>query len=83
MPRAKRTERTTAKLKAIGYVRVSAVGGRAGAEYHTLELQRASIEKACRDRGYELVDVLTDENKSAASRKRPRVQRRDAPRSGG
>jgi hypothetical protein len=50
---------------------VSAVGGRAGAEYHTREFQEASIEKVCSDRGYELIEIVTDENQSGVSRKRP------------
>jgi DNA invertase Pin-like site-specific DNA recombinase len=60
--------------RAIGYIRVSAVGGRAGPEYHTLDIQRASIERVCRDRGFELTDMLTDENRSGKSRKRPHFQ---------
>ena len=54
--------------RAIGYIRVSDVGGRAGPGYHTLEIQRASIERVCRARGYELVDVVTEENLSGRSR---------------
>ena len=57
--------------RAIGYIRVSTVGGRSGREYHTLEIQRASIERTARDNGYELVDVLTDEDQSGRSRNRP------------
>lgn len=60
--------------RAIGYIRVSSVGGRAGPEYHTLDIQRASIERVCAARGFELLDVLTDENRSGKSRKRPRFQ---------
>ena len=57
--------------RAIGYIRVSSVGGRSGPEYHTLEIQRASIERTARNNDYELVDVLTDEDQSGRSRNRP------------
>jgi DNA invertase Pin-like site-specific DNA recombinase len=57
--------------RAIGYMRVSSVGGRSGPEYHTLDIQRASIERTARSNGYELVDVLTDEDQSGRSRNRP------------
>jgi hypothetical protein len=58
--------------RAIRYIRVSSVGGRSGPEYHTLDIQRASIERTARSNGYELVDVLTDEDQSGHSRNRPR-----------
>jgi DNA invertase Pin-like site-specific DNA recombinase len=57
--------------RAIGYIRVSSVGGRSGPEYHTLDIQRASIERTARSNGYDLVDVLTDEDQSGRSRNRP------------
>jgi DNA invertase Pin-like site-specific DNA recombinase len=57
--------------RAIGYMRVSSVGGRSGPEYHTLDIQRASIERTARSNGYDLVDVLTDEDQSGRSRIRP------------
>lgn len=72
---AKKPKQTEPLKRAVGYVRVSSVGGRAGPEYHTLEDQRRSIERVCEARGYELVDVLTDENRSGKSRKRPQFQR--------
>lgn len=63
---ARKPKQTETLKRAIGYVRVSSVGGRAGPEYHTLEDQRRSIERVCEARGYELVDVLTDENRSGS-----------------
>ncbi|MDE2104777.1 MAG: recombinase family protein [Patescibacteria group bacterium] len=57
--------------RAIGYVRVSSVGGRSGPGYHTLEIQRASIERTATFHRYELVDVLTDEDQSGKTRQRP------------
>jgi len=61
----------TAGKRAIGYIRISSVGGRSGPEYHTLAIQRASIERTGRNHGYELVDVLRDEDQSGGSRNRP------------
>src|SRR4051812_21782418 len=58
--------------RAIGYIRVSSVGGRAGPEYHTLDIQRQSIERVCRERGYELIDTYVEENKSGRDKKRPK-----------
>lgn len=60
--------------RAIGYVRVSSVGGRSGPGYHTLDIQRASISATAKYRDYELVDVLTDEDESGKSRDRPRFR---------
>lgn len=61
-------------VRAIGYIRVSAVGGRSGPEYHTLDVQRASIERVCASRGYDLVDVYVEENRSGADRTRPQFR---------
>jgi DNA invertase Pin-like site-specific DNA recombinase len=73
-PRKRAEPADPPRKRAIGYIRVSAVGGRAGPEYHTLDIQRASIERVCRERGFELTDVLTDENRSGKGRRRPRFQ---------
>lgn len=63
------------KPKAIGYIRVSDKGGRAGPEYHTLDIQRASIEKVCEFRGYDLIDVYIEENKSGKDATRPKFRK--------
>jgi DNA invertase Pin-like site-specific DNA recombinase len=60
--------------RAIGYVRVSSVGGRSGPGYHTLEIQRASIERTARFHQHELVEILTDEDRSGKTRNRPQFQ---------
>jgi hypothetical protein len=54
----KRASRTRPQNRAIGYIRVSAVGGRAGPDYHTLDIQRASIGRVCEARGFELTDMV-------------------------
>jgi DNA invertase Pin-like site-specific DNA recombinase len=56
---------------AIGYIRVSSVGGRSGPGYHTLEIQRGSIERTARYHQHELIDVLTDEDQPGKTRNRP------------
>jgi DNA invertase Pin-like site-specific DNA recombinase len=60
--------------RAIGYIRVSSVGGRSGPGYHTLDIQRASIERTSQFRQHELVDILTDEDQSGKTRNRPQFQ---------
>lgn len=60
--------------RAIGYIRVSSVGGRSGPGYHTLDIQRHSIERTAQFHRYELVDVLTDEDQSGKTRQRPMFQ---------
>ena len=73
MPAMSRTKRSTQHRpkRAIGYIRVSERGGRAGPEYHTLDIQRRSIERVCEFRGYELIDTYTEENKSGKDATRP------------
>jgi hypothetical protein len=46
--------------KAIGYVRVSRVGGREGDSFLSPALQRQSIERVCQREGLELVDVVEE-----------------------
>lgn len=60
--------------RAIGYIRVSSVGGRSGPEYHTLQIQRESIERSAARNSYELIDVLTDEDASGKTRDRPQFK---------
>ncbi len=59
------------RKRAIGYIRVSSVGGRSGPEYHTLDIPRSSIQRTAPNNGDELIDVLWDEDQSASSRNRP------------
>jgi DNA invertase Pin-like site-specific DNA recombinase len=63
-----RSEAPGRALKALGYIRVSTE--EQGASGAGLEAQRAAIESACRDRGFELVDVYR-EVASAKSLDRP------------
>jgi site-specific DNA recombinase len=58
-------------MKAIGYVRVSRVGGRAGDSFLSPELQRQSIERVCHREGLELVDVFEELDKSGGDAGRP------------
>jgi DNA invertase Pin-like site-specific DNA recombinase len=64
--------RSAVENRAIGYIRVSSVGGRSGPEFHTLEMQRANIQRTARNGAYELVDVLRYEDQSGGNRIRPR-----------
>ncbi len=57
---------------AIGYVRVSTVGQGDG---HGPEIQRAAIEAWARERGVELLEVLTDVGISGAVLERPGLDR--------
>jgi hypothetical protein len=50
------------RKRAIGYIRVCSVGGRSGPGYHTLEIQRSSMQRTAWNNSYELVDVLRDED---------------------
>lgn len=59
------------KTKAIGYVRVSRVGGRGGDAFLSPDLQRQSIERVCQREGFELVDVLEELDKSGGDADRP------------
>lgn len=58
--------------RAIGYVRVSKLGGRGGDSFLSPQLQREEIERAVRREGLELVDVLEEIDVSGrAGKKRP------------
>ncbi len=63
----------TVDKRAIGYSRVCSVGGRSDPEYHTLEIQRSSIQPTAPNHGDELVDVLRNEDQSCSSRNRPQL----------
>lgn len=65
----------TSPRKAVGYIRVSEEGGRAGPELHTIDIQRDAIERVCRERGYELVATFEDINRSGKDRARPGFKR--------
>ena len=57
--------------KAIGYVRVSRVGGRQGDSFLSPDLQRQSIERVCAREGLELVDVVEELDRSGGDASRP------------
>ena len=57
--------------KAVGYVRVSRVGGRDGDSFLSPELQRQSIERVCQREGLELVDVVEELDRSGGDAQRP------------
>jgi len=61
----------TADKGALRCIRISASASGQSPEYHTLEIQRASIERTARNHGHELVDVLTAEDQSGRTRNRP------------
>ncbi len=56
------------RTKAIGYVRVSRVGGRGADSFLSPELQRQSIERVCQREGLTLVGVLEELDRSDFSR---------------
>src|SRR5262245_26604014 len=57
--------------KAIGYVRVSRVGGRSGDSFISPELQTQSIERVCQREGLTLVDVVEELDASGGDATRP------------
>ena len=58
--------------RAIGYVRVSKLGGRGGDSFLSPQFQREEIERAARREGMEVVDVLEEIDVSGrAGKKRP------------
>jgi len=56
---------------AVGYVRVSRVGGRGGDSFLSPELQREQIALAARREGLEVADVLEELDASGGNRDRP------------
>ena len=60
------------KPKAVGYVRVSRVGGREGDGFISPQLQREQIAAAARREGLEVVAVLEELDASGGDRSRPR-----------
>ncbi len=63
--------------KAIGYVRVSGVGGRGGDSFLSPDLQRQSIERVCDREGLHLVDVVEELDRSGGDAWRPLWNRSD------
>jgi len=53
------------KLRAIGIVRVSEVGGRNGDSFHSPGIQRERIEAACKHQGLRLIDTHEEMDVSA------------------
>jgi DNA invertase Pin-like site-specific DNA recombinase len=60
----------TRQTAAVGYVRVSRVGGRGGDSFLSPELQREQIALAARREGLEVVDVLEELDASGGDRMR-------------
>ena len=58
-------------MRAVGYVRVSRVGGREGDSFLSPELQRQSIARVCEREGLELVEVLEELDRSGGDAERP------------
>lgn len=63
------------RTKAIGYVRVSRVGGRGGESFISPDVQREAIEAKARERGLELVGWETDLDQSGGKFEREGFQR--------
>ena len=70
---AHRRGRPTRGKRPTGRIRIANVGERPGPTHHTLDSQRASIERTAPNNGNELVDVLRDEDQSRSSRNRPQI----------
>jgi hypothetical protein len=70
---AHRRGRPTRGKRPTGRIRIANVGERPGPTHHTLDSQRASIERTARNNGNEIVDVLRDQDQSASSRNRPQI----------
>ena len=58
-------------MNAIGYIRVSRVGGREGDSFLSPELQRLSIERVCAREGFALLDTVTELDRSGGDAGRP------------
>ena len=61
--------------RAIGYVRVSRVGGRGGESFISPDVQRSTIEAKARERGLEVVEWVTDLDASDGKFEREGFQR--------
>lgn len=64
-------ERLVGGMRALGYVRVSRVGGREGDSFLSPELQRQSIARVCEREGLELVEALEELDRSGGDADRP------------
>lgn len=62
------------KLRLVGYVRVSEVGGREGPRFISPKVQREQIYGYARLQGHEIVDVLEDLDESGGKWERPGFQ---------
>jgi site-specific DNA recombinase len=61
--------------KAIGYVRVSAVGERGGDSFITTDLQESENERVGVGAGVEIIETITELNESGGRYERPGIQR--------
>jgi site-specific DNA recombinase len=59
------------RTRAVGYVRVSKVGGREGDSFLSPQLQREEIERVARREGLEVVEVIEELDASGGNRMRP------------
>lgn len=66
--------KTTPRLRLIGYVRVSRVGGREGDSFISPEEQEARIYKVAAHAGHQVVDVLVELDESGGKMNRPLLE---------
>ncbi len=62
---------TQAKNRAVGYVRVSRVGGRGGDRFLSPDLQREEIGRVAARKGLEIVEVIEELDASGGDSTRP------------
>ena len=65
--------RPTARNRAIAHTNVPSNAVRSRPDHHPLDIHGAGTERAARTPGPELLDVLTDDQHSGPSRKRPQL----------
>jgi site-specific DNA recombinase len=58
-------------VKAVGYIRVSRVGGRAGDSFLSPDLQKEQIAAVARREGFEVVEILEELDASGGDAARP------------
>jgi hypothetical protein len=70
---AHRRGQPTRGKRPTGRIRISNLAERPCPTHHTLDSQRASIQRTARNDGNERVDVLRDKDQSASSLNRPQI----------